>query len=126
MESEAIILTYPKYRELEASYSGKSICEECKLKGMVYFHGKRYVSIGAGYQHGKCNWIWAYECIPESEYSGKPMTYMEHYYKQLRGEVERSYTGIGVSYKGERFVIIGKQIEFHPSEEGKQKSLFDI
>ncbi|HYX06898.1 MAG TPA: hypothetical protein VE912_09225, partial [Bacteroidales bacterium] len=77
-QGESIIIPYPKFRELEASYSAKLISDECKIKSLVHIHGKNYVSIGAMYNYNKCLSIKAYECIPLAAYSGDSMTYMEH------------------------------------------------
>jgi hypothetical protein len=104
-------------KKIAQTNSNATIGEKGTISTPFDFEGKKFIATGSTSKGGIYSRVSAYEVIPESEYKGESMTWIEH--RLLPGDhPDRfSYNRIRVKFKKDSFVLSGPEIEFVPKKE---------
>lgn len=124
---EAIFIPRPKFDEMTKASSVQTISEKGTAKALIKYDRKEFVVTGtmstgaSGYLA-----VWAIQAVDLSVYDGKlkPLNYHDQHTAYTRNERARGYTGMLITYQERQMVLVGKQITFKPTENGRQTSLF--
>lgn len=123
-----ISLPIEQVRALNETYSGKSIADDGKLRGITTVRGMTVAVTGglSSMQEGLLQ-VCATQVIHLSAYQGElePKLYSAHWDAVDAGDRERCYAGMRVKYKNEWYVFHGKEIIITAeTKEDAQQSLF--
>lgn len=95
--------------------SCSSIGASESLRSTFGYNGYDYVCVSSTHQHDKTQRVDAYRVVPESEFKGKTLSYMERY---LNGG-QWTYEGLRVRLKGE-WMVLTRKIAFILDEKAEE------
>lgn len=121
---ERISVSTPKFEEIKDVYSSYSISITGKLRGIFWYQGRMHFC--SGILHSNSPEAWGYEIVPLESYQGdlEPLPYSKHWPRIDRLGIERTYRGILVEYKGDKYVAVSEERTFIPNGSGQQEDLF--
>lgn len=91
----------------------------------VFYSGVEYVITGS-LSKSENSEVFAYRIVSLEKYRGKlePLEYRRHWLAVDMKERERCYNGMRTKHGKRSVVFVGEEINFSPSHEGTQTSLF--